>query len=207
MSAHRNILVSGPGKPHLCDTLGDWINAGPHLSEPVIFEESTQKTAIKELLEAHLRRVEHDKAGFAFRLYPFTRKRELDEPRIVVIDPFISSGHPVVARQRFWSAPGSEAPRRFGFRQRGTYVASVSTAVGERSKAPSPLRSAGAVQKLAASRAHGVLQRCLKKRRPGHTLRHLSFQFVALISSPPEHISKPTTSAVRNDCGCVIVVY
>jgi len=53
--------------------------------------------AMKEMLEAHLRRVEHDKAGFAVRLYPFTRKRELDEPRIVVIDPFISFGRPVVA--------------------------------------------------------------------------------------------------------------
>jgi len=53
--------------------------------------------AMKEMLEAHLRRVEHDKAGFAVRLYPFTRKRELDEPRIVVIDPFISFCRPVVA--------------------------------------------------------------------------------------------------------------
>ena len=31
------------------------------------------------------------------RLYPFTRKRELDEPRAVVIDPFVSFGRPVLA--------------------------------------------------------------------------------------------------------------
>ena len=105
-----------------------------------------------------------------------------------------------------WSAAGSEAPRRFGFFRRGTHDASVSRTVRERSKAASPLRSAGALQKLAASFAHGMLHPCLKKRRPGHTLRHISFQFAALISSPPEHISKPTTSAVRNDCACFIVV-
>jgi len=52
---------------------------------------------MKEMLEAHPRRVEHDKAGFAVRLYPFTRKRELDEPRIVVIDPFILICRLVVA--------------------------------------------------------------------------------------------------------------
>jgi hypothetical protein len=44
-------------------------------------------TAMKEMLEAHLRRVEPDK-GFAVRLYPFTRKRELDEPRIVMTPSF-----------------------------------------------------------------------------------------------------------------------
>src|SRR3989441_11528579 len=46
------------------------------------------------------------------------------------------------------SAAGSEAPRRFGFCRRGTYEASGSTAARERSKAPSPLRSAGAVQRV-----------------------------------------------------------
>lgn len=31
------------------------------------------------------------------RLYPFTRKRTLEEPRSIVIDPFISFGRPVLA--------------------------------------------------------------------------------------------------------------
>jgi hypothetical protein len=53
------------------------------------------------------------------------------------------------AQRRFWSAAGSEAPRRFGFKGRGTYAASGSTTVRERSKAPSPLGSAGAVQSVA----------------------------------------------------------
>ena len=36
-------------------------------------------------------------SGFALRLYPFTRKRQLEEPKVVVIDPFVSFGRPVLA--------------------------------------------------------------------------------------------------------------
>jgi len=53
--------------------------------------------AIRELLVGHLQRVEHDSSGLAIRLYPFTRKRTLDEPRNIVIDPHVSFGRPVVA--------------------------------------------------------------------------------------------------------------
>jgi uncharacterized protein (DUF433 family) len=52
--------------------------------------------ALRELLEAHLQRVEHDASGTAIRLYPFTRKRDLHEPRVVVIDPHVSYGRPVL---------------------------------------------------------------------------------------------------------------
>jgi len=52
--------------------------------------------ALRELLEAHLHRVGHDATGNAVRLYPFTRKRDLDEPKVVVIDPYISYGRPVL---------------------------------------------------------------------------------------------------------------
>jgi uncharacterized protein (DUF433 family) len=52
--------------------------------------------ALRELLKAHLHRVEHDRAGTAARLYPFTRKRDLLEPRVVVIDPHVSYGRPVL---------------------------------------------------------------------------------------------------------------
>ena len=53
--------------------------------------------AIKELIEAHLRRIERDTSGLPIRLYPFTRERKPDEPRIIVIDPHISFGRPVLA--------------------------------------------------------------------------------------------------------------
>jgi uncharacterized protein (DUF433 family) len=52
--------------------------------------------AMREVLDAYLRRIEWDEAGFAIRLYPFTRKRELDEPRVVVIDPEVAFGKPVL---------------------------------------------------------------------------------------------------------------
>jgi uncharacterized protein (DUF433 family) len=50
----------------------------------------------RSLLEAHLQRIERDPLGIAIRLYPFTRKRLLDEPTLVVIDPYVSFGRPVL---------------------------------------------------------------------------------------------------------------
>lgn len=52
--------------------------------------------ALRDLLKAHLHRIEHDATETAVRLYPFTRKRDLSEPRVVVIDPHISYGRPVL---------------------------------------------------------------------------------------------------------------
>ncbi len=51
---------------------------------------------IRSLLEAHLRRIERDTTGLPVRLFPFTRKRQPDEPRVVVIDPYVSFGRPVL---------------------------------------------------------------------------------------------------------------
>jgi uncharacterized protein (DUF433 family) len=52
--------------------------------------------AINDLIETYLRRVERDRIGAPIRLYPFTRERKPDEPRIIVIDPSISFGRPVL---------------------------------------------------------------------------------------------------------------
>jgi uncharacterized protein (DUF433 family) len=52
---------------------------------------------IKELIEAYLQRVERDSVGTPIRLYPFTRERKPEEPRIIVIDPYLSFGRPVLA--------------------------------------------------------------------------------------------------------------
>jgi uncharacterized protein (DUF433 family) len=52
---------------------------------------------IKELIEAYLQRVERDPVGVPIRLYPFTRERNPEEPRIIVIDPYLSFGRPVLA--------------------------------------------------------------------------------------------------------------
>ena len=56
---------------------------------------------LRNLLQAHLRRIDRDSAGYALRLYPFTRKRPdqqlIEEPKAIVIDPRISFGRPVLA--------------------------------------------------------------------------------------------------------------
>jgi uncharacterized protein (DUF433 family) len=53
--------------------------------------------AIREVVTSYLRRVERDVKGLPIRLYPFTRKREPEEPRAVMIDPLVSFGRPVLA--------------------------------------------------------------------------------------------------------------
>lgn len=56
----------------------------------------TGQLAIRSLLEAHLRRIDRDTAGLPVRLFPFTRKRQPEEPKAVVIDPYVSFGRPVL---------------------------------------------------------------------------------------------------------------
>ena len=53
--------------------------------------------AMRELLDAHLRRIQRDPSGLAVKLYLFTRKRTPDEPKVVVIDPLVSFGKPVLS--------------------------------------------------------------------------------------------------------------
>ena len=67
--------------------------------EKLIAVSQAGQLAMKEMLAAHLRRVEHDEGGLALRLYPFTRKRDDDEPKIIVIDPYVSFGRPAIARR------------------------------------------------------------------------------------------------------------
>jgi uncharacterized protein (DUF433 family) len=51
---------------------------------------------MKECLQAYLKRIEYDKHGIVSKMYPFTRKREFNEPKNIVIDPHLSFGRPVV---------------------------------------------------------------------------------------------------------------
>lgn len=57
--------------------------------------------AMLEVLRVYLQRVEHDDRGNVVRLFPFTRPAgasptELDQPKIIVIDPFVSFGRRTV---------------------------------------------------------------------------------------------------------------
>lgn len=61
--------------------------------------------AMPEILRALLRRIERDEQGLAIRLYPYSRRPVLlaarpaleDSPRLIVIDPHIGFGRPVLA--------------------------------------------------------------------------------------------------------------
>lgn len=53
--------------------------------------------ALREVMEQFLRRIDRDPKGLALRLYPFTRPQNEPEPKLVVIDPFVSFGRPVVS--------------------------------------------------------------------------------------------------------------
>jgi len=70
--------------------------------------------AMKALLQAHLKRIERDEHGVAIRLFPFTRRRDVeataDVPRLIAIDPTIAFGRPVIAGSR---VPTSEVAERF----------------------------------------------------------------------------------------------
>ncbi len=64
--------------------------------EQLISVSQAGKLAMRDMLAAHLRRVDHDRSGLALRLFPFTRKRQPDEGKIIVIDPYISFGRPSI---------------------------------------------------------------------------------------------------------------
>jgi len=66
-----------------------------HLGEFISASEGGQ-IAVRDLLKAHLRRIERDDKGFPLRLYPFTRVDEPEQPKNIVIDPFVSFGKAVI---------------------------------------------------------------------------------------------------------------
>jgi uncharacterized protein (DUF433 family) len=57
--------------------------------------------AMREIINAYLQRVERDARGFPIKLYPFTRRTESEsapksDPRLVVMNPSVSFGRPVI---------------------------------------------------------------------------------------------------------------
>ena len=56
------------------------------------------QTAMREIIGAALRRIERDPEGIPVKLYPFTRADDIkDAPAMIVIDPNLSAGRPVIA--------------------------------------------------------------------------------------------------------------
>ena len=52
---------------------------------------------MREIISAALRRIDRDPAGVPIKLYPFTRSAMDETPTMVVIDPRLSAGRPVIA--------------------------------------------------------------------------------------------------------------
>ena len=52
---------------------------------------------MRELLQQALHRIEWDESGHPVKLEPFTRGRHLQDARMVLIDPRLSGGRPVIA--------------------------------------------------------------------------------------------------------------
>ena len=57
---------------------------------------SAGQLAMRVIIEAALRRIERDRRGIPIKLYPFTRSNINDAPAMVVIDPTLSAGRPVI---------------------------------------------------------------------------------------------------------------
>lgn len=52
--------------------------------------------AIPEILQIYLKRIEWDERDLPAKLYPFTRTKESEFPRLIVINPSVSFGQPVL---------------------------------------------------------------------------------------------------------------
>ena len=57
---------------------------------------SAGQLAMRDIIEAALRRIERDRHGIPVKLYPFTRSNINNAPAMVVIDPALSAGRPVI---------------------------------------------------------------------------------------------------------------
>lgn len=55
------------------------------------------QTAMREIISEALRRIDRDPAGVPIKLYPFTRRKLDEAPVMVVIDPRLSAGRPVIS--------------------------------------------------------------------------------------------------------------
>ena len=93
--------------------------------------------AMRQLLEAHLHRIEQDVDGLAIRLFPFVRRTPkaldnpdvlMNEPKVISIDPRVRFGRPVIVGT---SIPTDEIAERF---RAGDSVAQLAKEYGRPTK-------------------------------------------------------------------------
>jgi len=88
VSGFRHPLIEEPLFTNRVDVLIKQIDKFVNLSRG-------GQLAIPEIVEAHLERVECDKG--VLRFFPFVRERSAAEPKLIVIDPALGFGKPVIA--------------------------------------------------------------------------------------------------------------
>lgn len=89
-SAFKHPLIEEPLYTNRIDVLIKQIDKLVNLSRG-------GQLVIPEIVEAHLERVEYDKSIGAFKFYPFVRERSAGEPKLIVINPSLGFGKPVIA--------------------------------------------------------------------------------------------------------------
>jgi len=74
----------------------DGIHIFVEVSRKLEIVSQSGQLAMRELLEKYLRRIERDDRKIAVRLYPYTTDPPTADTRLVVIDPMVSYGRPVI---------------------------------------------------------------------------------------------------------------
>ena len=90
VSSFRHPLIEEPLYTNRVDVLIKQIDKLVNISRD-------GQLVIPEIVEAHLERVEYDKTIGAFKFYPFVRERSAGEPKLIVINPALGFGKPVIA--------------------------------------------------------------------------------------------------------------
>lgn len=87
-----DVEMETDGKSLFVRRIGELINVSRH-----------GQLAMEELIAARLERIERDRSGLAKRLYPFTRKKMIEQrtaPKLVTIDARYMFGKPVITGSR-----------------------------------------------------------------------------------------------------------
>ncbi len=100
--------------------LTDGVSVFVEKAESLINASMSGQVAMREILEAHLQRVDQDLNGIAVRFFPFVRHdphgsyrtpgKLMDEPKVISLDPRIRFGRPVIHGT---SIPTDEIAERF----------------------------------------------------------------------------------------------
>ena len=73
-----------------------WICSSSNMGKLINISQGGQM-AMRIIIGAALRRIERDLQGVPIKLYPFTRTAMEDAPAMIVINPRISAGRPIIA--------------------------------------------------------------------------------------------------------------